>query len=297
MEVTGRSYRHTTTGVGRALKTTNLLLLAGAAYLGSKLMPKEVKEDLPFGGGTSINITESPIDWSTLTDALGKITGEMPFPETPSWLLSPPDWLDKVKDVTAIPEMIFNEPDWLKKAKEWWDTAQAAVNPDTAGVLPDLSGLLDKFLDTVTTVVETVTPAVVPNKAGTSPEIGGGKWWKHLTGGWQDVYDFINPFDIAKHFYATDAWEADKLLTAYARNVQPRPEQSYVAPTGVITEASPVRQRPVFSGGSTVFSYKKIGSGTEIPYSEGFKVWGTKNNIPVVSKRDPSTYSPAEWLS
>jgi len=253
-------------------------LIAGAVFLGYKFAPEKVKEQLPFGGGesggiASVSITENPLDWSKITDALGKLKNEMPFPDMPEWMLKPPDWIEKVKDVTGVvsnvPEWMLNQPDWLVTAKEWWNKAQSAVNPDTAGVMPDLTGILDKFLETVTTIVEPVTPAVVPNKAGTSPEIGGGKWWKHLTGGWQDVYDFINPFDIAKHFYATDAWEADKLLTNYARNVQPRPEQSYVAPTGIITEASAVRARPVFSGGSPAkFTPVKPIANPQVPGTE-----------------------------
>ncbi len=214
------------------MKTTNLLLLCGAAYFGFKLIPEDVKEELPFGGGTNVSIlTENPFDWEKLTGLLGKVQSDMPFPDMPEWLQQSPDWFDKIKDVTlppmGVPEWLINQPDWLVNTKEWWDKAQAVVNPDTAGVLPDLTGIAD-------TIIDALTPNRPPS---TKTPASGGGWWQHLTGGWQDVYDFLNPFDIAKHFYNTDAWKADKLLTEYARNVVPRPEKSYRAPTGIIIES------------------------------------------------------------
>ena len=239
------------------MKTTNLLMIAGAVFLGYKFAPESVKEQLPFGsgesGGTSVvNITENPFDWTKLTDALSGVKNEMPFPDMPEWILKPPEWIDKARDVTAIPAWFLNPPDWFNKAKDFVEGATGAVNPDGAGVVETVKEFFDTLLDTAKKAAEAAKPDVVPNKAGTSPEIGGfGRWFEHLRGGWQDVFDFLNPFDIAKHFYGTDAYRAENLLTGYARNVQPRPERSFgLGQAPIITEASPVRQRPVFSGGS-----------------------------------------------
>ena len=233
------------------MKTTNLLMIAGAVFLGYKFAPESVKEQLPFGsgesGGTSVvNITENPFDWTKLTDALTGVKNEMPFPDMPEWMEKPADWIDNARDVTAIPAWFLNPPDWFDKAKDFVDTATAAVNPDGdgngKGVVELVKETFDMLLDTTKKAVETVTPDVVPNKAGTSPGWFGqwfiNTWQYHLQGGW--VTDTLRNLQDVKDF-----------LTGNARNVQPRPERSFgLGQAPIITEASSVRQRPVFSGGS-----------------------------------------------
>lgn len=217
------------------MKTNNLLLIAVAAFLGYQLAPEEVKQQLTGGGGagTSVSITESPLDWDKLTGLITAPVSEMPFPDMPEWFTQPPDWLNTIKDITLpkLPDVI---PDIL---------------PDVFPDSPDFAALFDDFLSKIKGVITEVKlpdilPDILPTIKAPQTSGGGGGWWSHLSGGWQDVFDFDNPFDVAKHFYGTDAWSADKLLTDYAKNVAPRPEASFNKQVPVITEAS-----AVFSGG------------------------------------------------
>ena len=217
------------------LKTTNLLLIAGAVFLGYKLAPEEVKEQLTGGGGsTVVSISENPVDWSKLSGIITAPISEMPLPSMPEWFTKPPDWLDKVKDITLpkLPDVIPHIP----SIEEIIDKIKFPAMPD----MPDMPSIEE--------IIDKIKFPAMPDMPDDTTTGGFWDWLNNLKpkdpiGDWLSNLEPKDPIgDWLSNLKPKDP------IGDWLSDVVPRPEASFGRGAPIITEAALVPHTPVFSG-------------------------------------------------
>ena len=227
------------------MKTTNLLLIAGAVFLGYKLAPEEVKEQLTGdGGSTVVSISENPVDWSKLAGIITSPISEMPLPSMPEWFTKPPDWLDKIPDITLpkLPDVIPHIP-----------SIEEIIDKIKFPAIPSIEEIIDKIkfpaMPDMPDIPDIIVPKVPDILKPSQPEAkyGGfntGNWFNNIGGEIGNLLNNITTDIVGGLNFLQNPYR-------YFGIDFPGGTSQSVVPSGErrnVTEASLVPHTPVFSG-------------------------------------------------